>query len=66
MVLGGGIFDTTDTAFHDRVAAGIQAVAPRAALVRLDAPPVLGAALIGLDADRGAAASADALRRRSD
>jgi N-acetylglucosamine kinase-like BadF-type ATPase len=50
VVLGGGIFDTTDTAFHHRVAAGIGAVAPRAALVRLDAPPVLGAALLGLDA----------------
>ena len=50
VVLGGGVFDTTDTAFHDRVAAGIHAVAPRAVLVRLDAPPVLGAALIGLDA----------------
>lgn len=51
VVLGGGIFDTTDTAFHARVAAGINAVAPRASLVRLDAPPVLGAALIGLDAE---------------
>ena len=39
VVLGGGIFDTTDTAFHARVAAGIHAVAPRATLVRLDAPP---------------------------
>ena len=28
VVLGGGIFDTTDTAFHDRVAAGIRAAAP--------------------------------------
>ncbi len=51
VVLGGGIFDTTDTAFHARVAAGIHAAAPRATLVRLDAPPVLGAALIGLDAE---------------
>ncbi len=50
VVLGGGIFDTRDTTFHARVAAGIGAVAPRAALVRLGAPPVLGAALIGLDA----------------
>ena len=50
VVLGGGMFDTTDTVFHDRVAAGIHAAAPSAVLVRLDAPPVLGAALIGLDA----------------
>jgi N-acetylglucosamine kinase-like BadF-type ATPase len=53
VVMGGGIFDTGDTAFHDRIAAGIHASAPRAILVRLDAPPVLGAALIGLD-DAGA------------
>ena len=50
VVLGGGIFDTRDTAFHGRVAAGVHRAAPRAVLVRLDAPPVLGAALIGLDA----------------
>ena len=50
VVLGGGVFDTGDTAFLDRVADGVHAAAPRAVLVRLDAPPVLGAALIGLDA----------------
>lgn len=58
VVLGGGIFDTTDAAFHQRVAVGICAAAPRAVIVRLDSPPVLGAALIGLDA---ADASPDAL-----
>ena len=63
IVLGGGIFDTTDTAFHARVAAGITAAAPRANLIRLDAPPVLGAALIGLDADDVPPAAAAALRR---
>ncbi len=63
VVLGGGIFDTSDTAFHARVAAGVHAAAPRALLVRLDAPPVLGAALIGLDAENAAASSASALRR---
>ena len=63
VVLGGGIFDTTDTAFHARVAAGIRAAAPRASLVRLDAPPVLGAALIGLDADDAPPTSATALRQ---
>jgi N-acetylglucosamine kinase-like BadF-type ATPase len=50
VVLGGGIFDTSDTGFHDRVAMGIRAVAPGAILLRLTAPPVLGAALLGLDA----------------
>jgi N-acetylglucosamine kinase-like BadF-type ATPase len=49
VVLGGGIFDTVDAEFHDRVAGGIHAVAPGALLVRLSAPPVLGAALLGLD-----------------
>jgi N-acetylglucosamine kinase-like BadF-type ATPase len=49
IVLGGGIFDTGDQAFHARVAAGVHAAAPDATLVRLHSPPVLGAALIGLD-----------------
>ncbi len=64
VVLGGGIFDTRDTAFLERVAAGVHQAAPRAVLVRLDAPPVLGAALIGLDAI-GAPASALAALRES-
>jgi len=63
VVLGGGIFDTLDIAFHARVAAGISAAAPRAVLVRLDAPPVLGAALIGLDAEEVPPASQVALRQ---
>ena len=63
VVVGGGIFDTTDMAFHARVAAGINAVAPRAVLVHLDAPPVLGAALIGLDAEDVPPDSLAALRR---
>ena len=50
VVLGGGVFDTGDDGFHTRVATGVHAVAPEAVLIRLDAPPVLGAALIGLDA----------------
>ncbi len=63
VVLGGGIFDTADTTFHRRVAEGIRAVAPRAELVRLDAPPVLGAALIGLDAIGAPPDALAALRR---
>jgi N-acetylglucosamine kinase-like BadF-type ATPase len=63
VVLGGGIFDTTDTAFHDRVAAGIHAAAPRAVIVHLDAPPVLGAALIGLDAEETSPDALATLRR---
>jgi N-acetylglucosamine kinase-like BadF-type ATPase len=49
VVLAGGVFRTKERGFHDRLEAGILAAAPRAKLVRLAAPPVLGAALLGLD-----------------
>jgi N-acetylglucosamine kinase-like BadF-type ATPase len=49
IVLAGGVFRATDARFYERLEAGIRAVAPRARIVRLTAPPVLGAALIGLD-----------------
>ena len=39
--------------FYERLTDGIRAAAPRAEMVRLDAPPVLGAALLGLDALAG-------------
>jgi hypothetical protein len=38
-----------DKRLLDRVRAGIAAQAPKADIRRLEAPPVLGAALIGLD-----------------
>jgi N-acetylglucosamine kinase-like BadF-type ATPase len=49
VVLGGGVFRSNDARLFERIAAGIAAVAPKAAIRRLEAPPVLGAALIGLD-----------------
>ena len=49
IVLAGGVFRNTDPEFHDRLERGIHAAAPGADIRRLDAPPVLGAALIGLD-----------------
>jgi N-acetylglucosamine kinase-like BadF-type ATPase len=49
VVLAGGVFKTEDQPFHERLRAGVLAAAPRARIVRLTAPPVLGAALIGLD-----------------
>lgn len=49
VVLAGGLFRADDPPFYERIEAGIQAVAPAARLVRLTAPPVLGAALVGLD-----------------
>jgi N-acetylglucosamine kinase-like BadF-type ATPase len=50
VVLGGGLFDSGNAAFRDRVEAGVRTVAQRAQFRRLEAAPVLGAALLGLDA----------------
>jgi N-acetylglucosamine kinase-like BadF-type ATPase len=49
VVLAGGVFRATDPVFYAAIETGIKAVAPHAQIVRLTAPPVLGAALIGLD-----------------
>ncbi|MGP0031755.1 MAG: N-acetylglucosamine kinase [Acidimicrobiales bacterium] len=62
VVLGGGVFKTGDDGFHARVAEGIHAVVPRAVLRYLTAPPVLGAALLGLDALGVDEAAKDRLR----
>jgi N-acetylglucosamine kinase-like BadF-type ATPase len=58
IVLGGGVFRTTDAVFRSRIEAGVRAIAPRARLVRSSAPPVAGAALLGLDALVGGIADA--------
>ena len=50
VILGGGVFRSNDRRFMRRIAAGIAGVAPDAVIRKLVAPPVLGAALIGLDA----------------
>ncbi len=61
VVLSGGVFRTTFEPFFGRIRAGVATVAPAARVGRLEAPPVLGAALLGLDrldldpADRRAA-----------
>jgi N-acetylglucosamine kinase-like BadF-type ATPase len=62
VVLGGGVFETRDAQFHGRIDEGIRAIAPRAVLIRLRAQPVLGAALIGLDAIGATPQAHDALR----
>lgn len=49
VVLAGGVFRTDDRAFHARLRDRIASAMPRARLRRLDAPPVLGAGLLGLD-----------------
>ena len=49
VVLGGGIFSSKDEDFLGRIGNGLDAVAQRARVRVLDVPPVVGAALLGLD-----------------
>jgi N-acetylglucosamine kinase-like BadF-type ATPase len=49
VVLGGAVFGADDPGFLDRLRSELAMRAPLATAHRLDAPPVLGAALIGLD-----------------
>jgi N-acetylglucosamine kinase-like BadF-type ATPase len=49
VVLGGGVFRCDDPAFLERIRAGIAGVAPAARVRQATAPPVVGAALLGLD-----------------
>ncbi len=62
VVLAGGVFRAKDEAFEVRIARAIHAEAPLARLQRLEAPPVLGAALLGFDRLTGLSATA---RRRA-
>ena len=62
VVLGGGVFRNRYPPFLARIAAGVEAVAPRAIVTILSAPPVVGAALLGLDRI-GASGSAKARAR---
>lgn len=49
VVLAGGIFAAHDIGFEARIRDGIHVIAPGAVVRRSEAPPVLGAALLGLD-----------------
>jgi N-acetylglucosamine kinase-like BadF-type ATPase len=49
VVLGGGVFRNDWPPFFERIGNGVHAVAPKASIVRLVAPPVVGAAMLGLD-----------------
>jgi N-acetylglucosamine kinase-like BadF-type ATPase len=49
VVLGGGVFRNQDVDFFDRIDRGIWSVAPTANVHVLKDPPVIGAALLGLD-----------------
>jgi N-acetylglucosamine kinase-like BadF-type ATPase len=64
VVLVGGVFRTTDRVFHLRVTEGIRRAVPGANVARLDAPPVLGAALLALDERTGRAGPAAERRLR--
>ena len=62
VVLGGGIFRTEDPVFYDRIRAGLTAYAPRSTICRLTEPPLVGAALIGLDHIKATPAARNAVR----
>ena len=49
VVLGGGIFRNGYVQFFERIEEGLNRIAPRAAVKILASPPVVGAALLGLD-----------------
>jgi N-acetylglucosamine kinase-like BadF-type ATPase len=63
VVLGGGVLRAMDAGDIARIAAGIREVAPAAEIRQLDAPPVLGAALMGLDALRAPKAAQQRVRQ---
>jgi N-acetylglucosamine kinase-like BadF-type ATPase len=62
VVLGGGIFRTEDHRFHARIEQGLAAAAPRAEVRVPRVPPVVGAALLGLDRAGAPAEAAAHLR----
>jgi N-acetylglucosamine kinase-like BadF-type ATPase len=64
VVLGGGIFRNRFGEFYERIERGIAAVAPRASVTVLSAPPVVGAALLGLDRLAASRAAKARLRER--
>lgn len=49
VILAGGVFRTMDLAFYARIRERVMDAVPRASVRRLEARPVLGAALLGLD-----------------
>jgi N-acetylglucosamine kinase-like BadF-type ATPase len=54
VVLGGGVFRTRDDQFYGRIRSGVERIASGARLIRLEAPPVAGGVLLGLDELAGA------------
>jgi N-acetylglucosamine kinase-like BadF-type ATPase len=67
VVLAGSVFDADDPAFIEGLRERVTSIARRATLLRLAAPPVAGAALLGLDRLAGGKAEPDAaVRLRAD
>ena len=62
VILSGGVFRTDDRDFHARLRERIRAAVPRARVTPLDVPPVVGAALLGLDRLAAPSAAGDRLR----
>jgi len=62
VVLGGGLIRAGDGSFLRRIEAGIRSVVPAADVRPLTVPPVVGAALLGLDR-LGAATAGERVRR---
>jgi len=63
VVLGGGLFQGDGSWLVDRIAQRLAAVAPAASVRPVDSPPIVGAALLGLD-DLDASAEAQRRARR--
>ena len=62
VVLGGGQFQREAPSFLERIRSGIGQIAPAARLTQVTAPPVVGAALLGLDRLGAAPGAAERLR----
>src|SRR5665647_2759158 len=60
VVLGGGLIRAGDGSFLGRIQAGIRSAVPAARTKPLDVPPVVGAALLGLDRIGGVSSAAGA------
>jgi N-acetylglucosamine kinase-like BadF-type ATPase len=62
VVLGGGVFRARDPGFLERIRTRLYDVAPAARVRVLTAPPVMGAALLGLDRLGGGRAARERIR----
>lgn len=62
LVLGGGVLRARHPQLHDQVVAGAKAQAPQVEIAVLESPPVVGAALLALDA-LGLSAAAEPILR---